>query len=169
FVIDTNKEQIAIAEAKKLGIPIVAIVDTNCDPDGIDFPIPGNDDAGRALTLYCDLIARACIDGIERSQAGGGADIGASENPTLEPLPKNARFKGIEGPRGEADDLKLIKTINDKLEQRMNDLGIFHFWQIADLDPEGLRLLDHTLRAKGQIERETWIDQAKKLVAAKAA
>ena len=101
FVIDTNKEQIAIAEAKKLGIPIVAIVDTNCDPDGIDFPIPGNDDAGRALTLYCDLIARACIDGIERSQAGGGADLGASENPTLEPLPKNARFKGIEGPRGD--------------------------------------------------------------------
>ena len=68
-MIDTNKEQIAIAEARKLGIPIVAIVDTNCDPDGIDFPIPGNDDAGRAITLYCDLIARAAIDGIERSQA----------------------------------------------------------------------------------------------------
>ncbi|HRY08246.1 MAG TPA: 30S ribosomal protein S2, partial [Hyphomicrobiaceae bacterium] len=63
FVIDTNKEHIAIQEAKKLGIPIVAIVDTNCDPDGIDFPIPGNDDAGRAITLYCDLISRAAIDG----------------------------------------------------------------------------------------------------------
>ena len=72
FVIDTNKEQIAIAEAKKLGIPIVAVVDTNCDPDGIDFPIPGNDDAGRAITLYCDLVARAAIDGIERGQAAGG-------------------------------------------------------------------------------------------------
>ena len=71
FVIDTNKEEIAIAEAKKLGIPIVAIVDTNCDPDGIDFPIPGNDDAGRAITLYCDLVARAAIDGIERGQAAG--------------------------------------------------------------------------------------------------
>ena len=64
FVIDTNKEHIAIQEAKKLGIPIVAIVDTNCDPDGIDFPIPGNDDAGRAITMYCDLIARAAIDGL---------------------------------------------------------------------------------------------------------
>ncbi len=82
FVIDTNKEQIAIAEAKKLSIPIVAIVDTNCDPDGIDFPIPGNDDAGRAITLYCDLVARAAIDGIERGQAGAGVDAGASEAPT---------------------------------------------------------------------------------------
>ena len=71
FVIDTNKEQIAIAEAKKLGIPIVAIVDTNCDPDGIDFLVPGNDDAGRAITLYCDLVARAAIDGIERGQVAG--------------------------------------------------------------------------------------------------
>ncbi|MFX8840766.1 30S ribosomal protein S2, partial [Acinetobacter baumannii] len=68
FVIDTNKEQIAIAEARKLNIPIVAIVDTNCNPDGIDFMVPGNDDAGRALTLYTDLIARAAIDGIERGQ-----------------------------------------------------------------------------------------------------
>ena len=66
FVIDTNKEQIAIAEAKKLGIPIVAIVDTNCDPDGIDFVVPGNDDAGRAITLYCDL---DCPGGNRRHRA----------------------------------------------------------------------------------------------------
>ena len=87
FVIDTNKEQIAIAEARKLHIPIVAIVDTNCDPDGIDFPIPGNDDAGRAITLYCDLISRAAIDGIERGQAQAGVDIGASDEPVAEVLP----------------------------------------------------------------------------------
>ena len=80
FVIDTNKEEIAIAEARKLGIPIVAIVDTNCDPDGIDFPVPGNDDAGRAITLYCDLVARAAIDGIERGQARAGVDVGAAES-----------------------------------------------------------------------------------------
>ena len=110
FVIDTNKEQIAIAEAKKLGIPIVAIVDTNCDPDGIDFLIPGNDDAGRAITLYCDLIARAAIDGIERGQAQAGVDVGASEKPPAEelPVPASAVFKGIDAPRGEADDLKRL-------------------------------------------------------------
>src|SRR6201991_2929157 len=87
FVIDTNKEGIAIKEARKLGIPIVAIVDPSCDPDGIDFPIPGNDDAGRAITLYCDLIARAALDGLERSQSAAGVDVGASESPPGESLP----------------------------------------------------------------------------------
>ena len=67
FVIDTNKEQLAIKEANRLGIPVAAIVDTNSDPDGIKFPIPANDDAARAITLYCDLISRAAIDGISRS------------------------------------------------------------------------------------------------------
>lgn len=84
FVIDTNKESIAIAEARKLKIPVIAIVDTNCNPDQIDFPIPGNDDAGRAISLYCDLIARAAIDGIARAQGSTGVDIGASEAPALE-------------------------------------------------------------------------------------
>jgi small subunit ribosomal protein S2 len=81
FVIDTNKEAIAIAEARKLHMPVVAIVDSNCDPDGISHPIPGNDDAGRAITLYCDLIARAAIDGIERAQSGAGVDLGAADAP----------------------------------------------------------------------------------------
>lgn len=85
FVIDTNKESIAIAEARKLGMPVVAIVDSNCDPDGISHPIPGNDDAGRAITLYCDLIARAAIDGIERAQGSVGVDLGAAEEPLSEP------------------------------------------------------------------------------------
>ena len=169
FVIDTNKEQIAIAEAKKLGIPIVAIIDTNCDPDGIDFPIPGNDDAGRAISLYCDLIAQACIDGIERSQSGSGVDIGAMENPPAEALPgKPGKFKGIEEARGEADDLKRITGINPKLEMKLNDNGVFHFWQIAELDADNLQLLERALRIKGQVDRDRWIEQAKKLVAATA-
>src|SRR5690606_23024903 len=135
FVIDTNKESIAIKEARKLGIPIVAIVDTNCDPDGIDFPIPGNDDAGRAITMYCDLISRAALDGLERSQAASGIDIGASEAPPAEDLPADtAVFVGIEAPRGEPDDLKAITGIDAKLELRLNDAGVFHYWQIADLD-----------------------------------
>lgn len=79
FVIDTNKEAIAIQEANRLGIPVIAILDSNCSPDGVDFPIPGNDDAGRAISLYCDLIARASIDGIGRGQGSSGMDIGESE------------------------------------------------------------------------------------------
>ncbi len=85
FVIDTNKEAIAIQEAKRLGIPVVAIIDSNCDPDLIDFPIPGNDDAARAIQLYCDLIAKAAIDGIARQQGSLGVDIGASEEAPIEP------------------------------------------------------------------------------------
>ena len=67
-VIDTNKEKIAIDEAKRLGIPVVAIIDSNCDPDLINYAIPGNDDASRAIALYCDLFARAALDGISRQQ-----------------------------------------------------------------------------------------------------
>ena len=84
FVIDTNKEAIAILEARKLNIPVVAILDTNCDPDGITYPIPGNDDAARALQLYCDLIADAVLDGLAAGQANSGVDLGASEAP-MEP------------------------------------------------------------------------------------
>jgi small subunit ribosomal protein S2 len=81
FVIDTNKEAIAIQEARKLNIPVVAILDTNCDPDGISFPIPGNDDAARALQLYCDLVADSVLDGLTEGQAALGVDIGAAEVP----------------------------------------------------------------------------------------
>lgn len=81
FVIDTNKEGIAIQEAKKLGIPVVAVVDTNCDPDPIDMPIPGNDDASRAIALYCDLIADAVLDGMADGAAALGVDLGEAEAP----------------------------------------------------------------------------------------
>jgi small subunit ribosomal protein S2 len=79
FVIDTNKEDLAIAEARKLGIPVVAVLDTNSSPDGIDYPIPGNDDAARAVALYCDLIARAALDGMAAQLGSAGVDIGALE------------------------------------------------------------------------------------------
>jgi len=85
FVIDVKKEAIAIKEAKKLGIPVVAIVDTNCSPDGIDYVIPGNDDASRAITLYTNLVADAVIDGISESQAALGVDLGAMEEAPAEP------------------------------------------------------------------------------------
>ena len=84
FIIDTNKEDLAIAEAKKLGIPVVAILDTNCDPNGIDYPIPGNDDAARAIALYCDLMARAILDGMAEQLGASGVDIGAMEDSPVE-------------------------------------------------------------------------------------
>ncbi|WP_182084549.1 30S ribosomal protein S2 [Aureimonas sp. ME7] len=96
FIIDTNKEAIAIDEAKRLGIPVVAVVDSNCDPSRIDFPIPGNDDAARAISLYCDLIARSAVDGIARQQGAMGVDLGAMEEaPTEEALGE------VEAPAGE--------------------------------------------------------------------
>ncbi|MEZ5756966.1 MAG: 30S ribosomal protein S2 [Emcibacteraceae bacterium] len=84
FVIDTNKEELAIAEGKKLGIPVVAILDTNCDPANIDFPIPGNDDATRAIDLYCNLVADAVLEGIQQELSSQGVDIGAMEAPVEE-------------------------------------------------------------------------------------
>ena len=87
FAIDTNKEEIAIQEARKLGIPVVAVLDSNSNPDGIAYPIPGNDDASRAISLYCDLISRAVIDGISQSQGAAGIDIGASAEPVVEEVP----------------------------------------------------------------------------------
>ncbi|HXI87373.1 MAG TPA: 30S ribosomal protein S2 [Parvularculaceae bacterium] len=85
FVIDVKKEAIAVKEARKLGIPVVAVVDTNCSPDDIDYVIPGNDDASRAIALYCSLVADAVIDGISASQASLGVDIGALANAPAEP------------------------------------------------------------------------------------
>jgi small subunit ribosomal protein S2 len=83
FVIDSNKEAIAIQEAKKLNIPVVAVLDTNSNPDGIDYPIPGNDDASRAIELYCGLVEKAILDGISESVVKSGIDIGESIEPNL--------------------------------------------------------------------------------------
>lgn len=90
FVIDTNKESIAIAEANKLGIPVVAVLDSNSDPEGINYPIPGNDDAMRAITTYCDLVVNTVLDGIQAEVTASGGDIGASEEAPVEALPEEA-------------------------------------------------------------------------------
>ncbi|MCP4817707.1 MAG: 30S ribosomal protein S2 [Shimia sp.] len=84
FVIDVKKEALAIAEANKLGIPVVAVVDTNCSPDGVDYIIPGNDDAARAISLYCDLAARAALDGMTAQMGAAGVDLGAFEEAPAE-------------------------------------------------------------------------------------
>lgn len=84
FVIDVNKEDLAILEANKLGIPVVAVVDSNCPPAGVDYIIPGNDDASRAITLYCDLVARAALDGMTEQMGAAGVDFGAFEEAPVE-------------------------------------------------------------------------------------
>ena len=86
FIIDTNKESIAVQEANKLGIPVIAVIDSNSDPDGIAFPIPGNDDALRAIDLYCDLVAGAVLSGIEAEMIASGTDIGEMDEPVSEDL-----------------------------------------------------------------------------------
>ncbi|MCE8536029.1 30S ribosomal protein S2 [Ruegeria pomeroyi] len=91
FVIDVKKEALAIAEANKLGIPVVAVVDTNCSPDGVDYIIPGNDDAARAISLYCDLAARAALDGMSAQLGAAGVDLGELEEaPAEEALAEEA-------------------------------------------------------------------------------
>ena len=109
FVIDTNKEAIAIQEARKLNIPIIAILDTNSDPDGITYPVPGNDDAARAIQTYCDLIADAVLAGLAAGASASGVDLGASENP-VEPMRAEASAPveaeaAPAGPEGAADEL----------------------------------------------------------------
>ena len=79
FIIDTNKESIAVLEATKLGIPVVAVIDSNSDPAGVTYPIPGNDDALRAITMYCDLVSSAVLDGLQAEMVAAGVDIGESE------------------------------------------------------------------------------------------
>ena len=92
FVIDTNKEEIAVQEANKLGVPVAAVVDSNCDPRLIRYPFPGNDDASRAINLYCDLAVAAVLDGIQAEMTASGVDVGAmedyAEDAPVEPLPE---------------------------------------------------------------------------------
>ena len=102
FVIDTNKEEIAIQEARKLGIPVIAVLDTNCDPAGITYPVPGNDDASRAITLYCNLVASAVLDGLQAELSATGGDAGAVEAPVAEQLPVTEPAEEAAAPAEEA-------------------------------------------------------------------
>ncbi|MGR3570800.1 30S ribosomal protein S2 [Brevirhabdus sp.] len=102
FIIDVNKEDLAIKEAKKLGIPVVAIVDSNASPDGIDYIIPGNDDAARAIALYCDLVSRAALDGMTAQMGAAGIDIGEMEVAPEEEALEEAPAEGVEV--GQASD-----------------------------------------------------------------
>lgn len=186
FIIDTNKESIALQEAKKLNIPVVAILDSNCNPDNVDYPIPGNDDAARAISLYCDLIAKAAIDGIARQQGASGVDLGAAvEAPVEETLADSTEAATEEAPaeaqdgdaaaseetlaplfdkpEGEPDDLKKISGVGPVLEAKLHDLGITKYSQVAAFTPEQIAMVDDRLSFKGRIERDNWLQQAAEL------
>src|SRR6202166_3664343 len=167
FVIDTNKEDIAIKEARRLNIPVAAVVDTNSDPDGITYVVPGNDDASRALTLYCDLVAKAAIDGISRAQGSHGVDVGAQAEPViaeeLPPEPNKLGFEPLSGPRGVADDLKKLTGVSPVIEKQLNGLGIFHYTQIAELSPTAAHNVGEEVGLPGRVEG--WIAKAKELTA----
>jgi small subunit ribosomal protein S2 len=174
FVIDTNKEALAIKEANRLKIPVVAILDTNCDPDGVTHPIPANDDAGRAIAFYCDLVARAAIDGISRSQGAAGVDFGAAEAPPVEPALEVAESSGtpvelfelLSAPRGAPDDLAKLPGVGPQIVKKLNDGGVFHYWQIASLTPTDVTKLDADLKLSGRIARDNWVEHARTLVSA---
>jgi small subunit ribosomal protein S2 len=174
FVIDTNKEQLAIKEANRLKIPVVAILDTNSDPDGITYPIPGNDDAGRAIQLYCDLVARAAIDGISRSQGAQGMDMGGVEKPVAEDLPVEVadadaapveHFELLTAPRGAPDDLAKLTGVGPQIVKKLNEHGVFHYWQLAAMTKEEAEKLDADLKFNGRIARDNWTEQARTLIA----
>jgi small subunit ribosomal protein S2 len=165
FIIDTNKEDIAIKEARRLNVPVAAIVDTNCDPDGITYVVPGNDDAARAITLYCDLVARAAIDGIARGQGERGVDLGSAAEPIAEEVPaaEEAGYEVLSGPRGVADDLKKLGHVSPAIEKKLNDLGIFHYWQIAGLGPDAAHKIGEEVGLPGRVD--SWIAKSKELTA----
>jgi len=169
FLIDTNKEDIAIKEARRLNVPVAAIVDTNCNPEGITYAVPGNDDAARAITLYCDLAAKAAIDGISRAQ-GEHIDLGSLAEPeVVEEIPAEADrlgFQPLSGPRGVADDLKKFPGVSPTIEKKLNDLGVFHVWQIAELSPVAAHNIGEEVGLPGRVE--AWIARAKEQMATEA-
>ena len=126
FVVDTNKESIAIKEAKKIGIPVVAVLDTNSSTDGIDFPIPGNDDASRAISLYCDLVSKTILDGMESQLGSVGIDLGESEAPTVENIPEEKAEEGqVESDTVHPDkeEASIKPEVNEALNNQANDSG----------------------------------------------
>ena len=117
-VVDTNKESIAVEEANNLGIPVVGVIDSNSNPEGIDFPVPGNDDSLRAITLYCELIAGSVLSGIQQEISDSGGDIGAAvdapkeELPVVNAVPDNAETPTVT-PKAEPDPKSDAQTTSE--------------------------------------------------------
>ncbi len=180
FVIDTNKEALAIKEANRLKIPVIAILDTNCDPDGIAYPIPGQ---RRRRPRHPALLRprRARRDRRHRAQPGrAGVDVGEAEAPLAEPLPEapssrsaepeaestTEHFELLAAPRGAPDDLAKITGVGPQIVKKLNEHGVFHYWQLAAMTAEEAAKLDADLKFNGRIARDKWSEQARALMAA---
>jgi len=181
FVVDVKSEYIAVSEANKLGIPVIAVVDTNCVPDGIDYVIPGNDDAIRAIRLYTEEVANTILNARQAAQIQSAAAAGGSAKESIEEVVAEAEpvvetaeapVETAEAPAetapaaeaASADKLTDINGIGPVIEGKLQAMGITTFKQIADLTPEDVERIDGELNFKGRIDREEWISQAKALV-----
>lgn len=183
FVIDVKNEYIAVSEANKLGIPVVAVVDSNCSPDGIDYVIPGNDDAIRSIKLYTECVADTIIAAREAAQiksaiAPGDSEyvevteteVEAADEPVAAaPVPaaevaevaaEATEETASSDAESSADDLTEINGIGPVIAEKLVGLGVTSFKQIADLTPADVERIDAELNFKGRIEREEWITQA---------
>jgi small subunit ribosomal protein S2 len=119
FVVDVKKEALAVAEANKLGIPVVAVVDTNCSPTGVDFMIPGNDDASRAIGLYCDLISRAALDGMSAQLGAAGVDLGEMDEAPTEEILSEAPAEETKSERIKEDETVAPKTAGEDVSEKV--------------------------------------------------
>jgi len=171
FVVDVKSEYIAVSEANKLGIPVIAIVDTNCAPDGIDYVIPGNDDAIRAIQLYTETVADTILAARVAGQIKPAVAKGEETSEYVEVVeevatqaeeaPAAAETAEVEVAETDGDKLTEINGIGPVIEGKLNTLGVTTFQQIADLKAEDVERIDAELNFKGRIEREEWIAQAK--------
>jgi len=166
FVVDVKSEYIAVSEANKLGIPVIAIVDTNCAPDGVDYVIPGNDDAIRAIQLYTETVADTIIAARAAAQIKPAVAESEATSEYVEVVEEvAAEAAEAEVAATEGDSLTEINGIGPVIEGKLKALGITTFQQVADLTAEDVERIDAELNFKGRIEREEWIAQAKEKVA----
>ncbi|GAA6137208.1 hypothetical protein NBRC116583_09550 [Arenicella sp. 4NH20-0111] len=175
FVVDVKSEYIAVSEANKLGIPVIAVVDTNCVPDGVDYVIPGNDDAIRAIDLYTNALADTIIEARAAAQIRPAVSEGDSNEyvevvEEAEPVAEaeaavEEAAPAAEVVASEGDKLTDINGIGPVIEGKLNAMGITTFKQIAEFSAEDVERIDGELNFKGRIEREEWISQAKEKVA----
>ena len=168
----------------------MAILDTNCDPASADFPVPGNDDATRAISLYCELLADAILDGMTDAAKNMGVDFGASANPVelaaadmaaMEapaealapapaPTPEPAPAENAAAPEAASefkDDLSLIDGVGPVYKSKLEAAGVTSLKQIAELDGSAIEALETTMGISGKIVSGEWVEQAKELLSGK--